>query len=214
MIDESILRAFAAELVSYACGRWTGGRSEDDAVYREVTEDRDRGPAQRAYSSCGDLAHWLLYRLGCRSRYVNRKEHQGWVPGVNVSRLAYCAVADAATDDDRYFAGDVLIGWSRPDTTDAHVAIALEHREIEPGRWLLVSGEYGQPGGAIREHLLRAPRALGVRRVERVVRLDVALRAAEQQRLLTEPDYTLLPRARAYALEHAPFLSRPSAPEA
>lgn len=203
MIEEAVLRTFATELVVYACGKWSGGRSESDPVYREVTENRDVGAAQASYSSCGDLAHWLLYRLGCRSRFINRKEHQGWAHGMNVSRLAFCNAAEDASPDDLYEAGDILVIWSKPDTTDAHVMVALSHRQIEPGLWLLTSGEYGQPGGAIREHVVRQPLVVGKRTIHRVLRLHRALAAAESQRLLTEPDYTMLPRAQGYVIEHS-----------
>jgi hypothetical protein len=202
MIEERILRTFATELLYYACGKWSGGRSESDPIYREVTESRDVGKAQKSYSSCGDLAHWLLYRLGCRSRFVNRKEHQGWAAGMNVSRLAFCHVAEDPSPNDRYRAGDILIIWSKPDTTDAHVMVALDHRELEPGITVLTSAEYGQPGGAVREHVIKQPLVVGKRTIHRILRLPTVLRAAEEQRLLTEPDYTVLPRAQGYVIEH------------
>jgi hypothetical protein len=202
MIEERILHAFATDLVNYACGKWSNGRDENDPIYREVTENRDVGPAQKRYSSCGDLAHWLLYRLGCRARFVNRKEHQGWIPGMNVARLAFFEATRDPSPNDRYAAGDVLIVWSRADTTDAHVLVALEHRELETGLRLLTAGEYGQPGGAIREHLLERPLLVGNRSIRRILRLSDALRVADAQRLLTEPDYTVLPRAQAYAIQN------------
>jgi len=201
MIEEPALRTFAIVLVEFACGRFTGGRSEDDPIYREVTENRDVGAARRSYSSCGDLAHWLLYRLGCRSKIVNRAEHQGFGIGKNVSRLAFDRAARNPRPDDVYRAGDILIIWSREDTTDAHVMVALEHDPAAaPPR--LRSGEYGQPGGAVRDHALVEPLMIGRRKIQRVIPLLSVLGDAEAREQLVEPDYAVLPRAQAYALEH------------
>jgi hypothetical protein len=210
MMDENTIRAFANELVSYACGRWTGGRSEDDPVYQQVTEGRDVGAARRTYSSCADLAHWLLYRLGSRVDFINRKEHNGWKVGVNVSALAFSPVAEVATETDQYQAGDVLVIWSKPDGTDAHVMIALEHSGST-----LVTGEYGQPGGAVREHHLAQPLLVGRRKIHRVLRLQRVCQVSEQQHKLNEPDYTTLPLAQVYVSEHAPrrgMAANPSEP--
>ncbi|MFZ5890638.1 MAG: hypothetical protein ACOY0T_06165 [Myxococcota bacterium] len=198
MLLEEHGRTFATELLHYACGKWSGGRSEADSIYREITEGRDVGAAQRTYSSCGDLAHWLLFRMGCRSAFVNRKEHLGWKTGANVSSLAFCKLAEDALPDDVYKAGDILIIWSRADTTDAHVMIALEH--LPPK---LISAEYGQPGGAIREHTLSTPGVVGKRKIHKVLRLMRVLEDAEQNQLLREPDYTILPLAQAYAAAFA-----------
>jgi len=198
MLREEHGRTFATELLNFACGKWSGGRSENDAVYREVTEGRDVGAAQKNYSSCGDLAHWLLFRMGCRSPFVNRKEHLGWRPGMNVSALAFCKLAEEPAPDDVYGAGDILIIWSKPDATDAHVMVVLEHQPPK-----LVSAEYGQPGGAVREHMLLEPLLIGRRKVHKVLRLMRMLEDAEQNQHLNEPDFTTLPLAQAYAAAFA-----------
>ena len=204
MIEEAIVRGFATELLNYACAKWTGGRDENDPVYREVTENRDIGAMQQSYSSCGDLAHWVLYRLGCRSKFVNRKEHLGWKPGKNVSLLAFAPVAEDAKPTDRYAAGDILIIWSREDTTDAHVMVALEHSPSDDdGGSLLTCAEYGQPGGKVIAHAMKDPLMVGRRKIRRVLRLSRVLRAAAEQELLVEPDYTTLPKAKAYEIENA-----------
>lgn len=80
------IREIATTLAAYACDN----RRVNDPVYRMVTENRDPGPV---YSSCGDLAHWLLFTLGCRAAFINRQEHQGYVMGRNVSRLSNAAEA-------------------------------------------------------------------------------------------------------------------------
>lgn len=115
------LRETAAALAAWACDN----RKVNDPVYRMVTEGRDPGPV---YSSCGDLAHWLLYTLGCRHQCINRKEHLGYMIGRNVSRLANVAEAVKPTTAEEYAAldlqpGDILIKWTRPDTRDAHVFV-------------------------------------------------------------------------------------------
>jgi hypothetical protein len=205
MIDEKIVRDFAAELIRYACGQYTGGRSENDPVYQRVTESRDVGAAQRGYSSCGDLAHWMLFRLGSRARFVNRKEHRGWRMGANVSALAFSPVAEDAKANDHYQAGDVLIIWIRPDATDAHVMVALDHRQ-----GMLTSGEYGQPGGAVRVHHLDRPGFIGQRKIQKVIRLNRALAYSEERGELAEPDYTTLPEAALYLATNGPQSQQPS----
>lgn len=199
MIEEKIIREFATELIGFACGKFTGGRSESDGVYKQVTEGRDVGAMQKSYSSCGDLAHWLLFRLGSRASFINRKEHRGWRPGANVSALAFSPVAEEAKDTDRYLAGDVLIIWSRPDATDAHVMVALEHDGNT-----LTSGEYGQPGGKVCIHQLVKPGLVGQRKIHKVLRLTRALAYSEDHGQLMEPDYTTLPEAQAYLAMNGP----------
>ena len=197
MMDATITREFVVQLISYACGRFENGRDEDDPVYQTVTEGRDVPPFRKTYSSCGDLAHWLLFRLGSRLDLVNRKEHKGFKIGKNVSKLAFASLAENAADDDVYEAGDILIIWSREDGTDAHVMVALSHHDKT-----LVSGEYGQPGGAIRTHVMTRPRRIGNRTIQKVLRLRRVLEASEQGGKLDEPDLTTLPMAQAYLIGH------------
>lgn len=198
MLAEKIARAFATELIQYACGQLSGGRSESDAVYQAVTEGRDVGKQQKTYSSCGDLAHWLLFRMGCRSRFINRKEHLGWKVGANVSALAFCHLAETASEGDIYAAGDILVIWNKPKATDAHVMVVLDHSGAK-----LVSGEYGQPGGAVREHSLGRPGWIGNRKIHRALSLLRVMADAERHSLLLEPDYTTLPMAQAYLLQRS-----------
>lgn len=213
MIEEAVVRGFATELLNYACGRWTGGRDENDPVYREVTENRDVGRMQKSYSSCGDLAHWLLYRLGCRSTFLNREEHLGWRSGKNVSRLAFSPLTEDAKTTDRYAAGDVLIIWSRDDATDAHVMVVLDHLPGDDEESsVLSSAEYGQPGGKVVVHRSSAPLMIGRRKIRKVLRLMRVLADAAAHDRLVEPDYTTLPKAKAYELEHAPKAASLSPP--
>lgn len=93
----------------------------NNPVYQAVTEHRDPGPG---YSSCGDLGHWLLYRMGVRSKWVNRQEHLGWKAGLNVSMLAFtCPVARAPRPGEVFHRGDIFIVWTKPQGTDAHVDV-------------------------------------------------------------------------------------------
>jgi len=182
-------RAVATELVEFACGG-TDGRSEADPVYRAVTEGRDIGTMQRRYSSCGDLAHWLLYRLGVRLPLVNRAEHLGWTSGANVSRLAFARVAESdPRRDARFLPGDIGIVWSKPQATDAHVFVILEDAQPDA----LLVGEYGQPGGHVRARGIGyegGPLRIGARTLHRVLRLDRVIDAAEEAGALAAPELT------------------------
>lgn len=159
-LDEA--RALAREWCEYATNG-ADGRRVDDPVYRWVTEGRDPGPG---YSSCADLAHWLLTRLGVQAAWLNRDEGDDakWRSVVNVGRL--CAspvggnpVARKPEPGELFRTGDVLICWKRPDTRDAHVMVCARH---EGGR--LVTWDYGQgpmgvePWRASRAHVEAAKR--------------------------------------------------------
>jgi hypothetical protein len=186
------LRALAKPLLEYACDG--GAVDEFHAHYARVTEGRDVGKMRAKYSSCGDLAHWLLYSLGVRLALVNRKDHQGWRMGMNVSMLS--GIQGAANvgnlDGFRPELGDILIVWNTPGGYDAHVICVLDYdAELQ----LLTTAEYGQPGGAIRTHTLRAPDDhdpdqrpfIGRRRVQRWIRLAVVLQRAAEANLLAPP---------------------------
>lgn len=180
-------RALAVELVEFACGG-AHGRPETDPVYQAVTEGRDRPPFPNQYSSCGDLAHWMLYRLGVRLPMVNRGEHRGWTSGANVARLAYDRTAVfAPRPDARYLPGDIGVIWSKHDGTDAHVFVILD--DAQPGA--LYVGEYGQPGGKLSTRKVDYPEgvlAIGHRKLYSVLRLSEVLDAAEAAKRLEEPE--------------------------
>lgn len=121
------------------------GRSESDRLYKAITENRDTG---KSYSSCGDLAHWLLYRVGVRGAWLNRQEHTGWAVGLNVARLAFrCPEARKPRHGEIFNPGDVLIVWNLKNGTDAHVLVVREHVHLVPeGESYLLSADGGQPG--------------------------------------------------------------------
>lgn len=120
------------------------GRRKYDPIFEAVTEGRQR----ESYSGCGDLAHWLLYRLGFRFDWVNRKEHQGWRVGYNVSLLSTGAVGGLnryAKRPERGMlvdSGDVLVVYARQ-CTKTHVAVVMAPGELDDGS-KLETAEYGQ----------------------------------------------------------------------
>ncbi len=170
---------FVKDLLEEACGG-KQGRNENDPVYQEITEGRDVGAAQKSYSSCGDLAHWMLYRMGVRSDYVNRTENGGWKSAQNINNLAFkCPVAENPTVNTQYKAGDIALIWNKPDGTDAHAMVIVE----QTGNKLVV-GEYGQPGGAIHTRTIKTQDGvpfIGKRQIQRVIPLDKALALAQER---------------------------------
>jgi hypothetical protein len=174
-------QALVQRLLDWSCGG-ERGVSEDDPHYREVTEGRDVGAMRARYSSCGDLAHWLLFRLGVRAPWVNRTEHRGWKVGANVSMLATTAsiqLRRTPVPGVRFEPGDVLIVWNDQQGRDAHVMVVYEHRP-DLGRFIV--GEYGQPGGHVRKRLLTARDGIlwvGTRKVQRWLPLALVLEYSE-----------------------------------
>ncbi len=136
----------AVALCEWACGYDTG-RSKDDPVYKLVTEGRDGpGPEQRKhYSSCGDLAHFMLERLGVRAPWVNRTGdgvYGVWKPGVNISNLwgTACPIDIIPNADWVPEPGDILLLWNTG--FDAHVCVSSG--KLEAGR--LTTFNFGAGG--------------------------------------------------------------------
>lgn len=153
-------RAAATALAEFAVGA-PRGRTVGDPVHEWVTEGRrlqyERAVAAGArwatsmsggYSSCGDLAHWLLMCLGCRDeRYVNRGDDGGEVPwraGVNISRLvALPAYVDARRAAGRTPVPGDILHVASPD----HVCVLVAAR-VEAGT--VDTADYGAPHAAFR----------------------------------------------------------------
>lgn len=169
----------------YAC-QGNLGRDESDPVYQAITEGRDTGAMRAKYSSCGDLAHWLHFRLGMRGSWVNRRECRGWKVGQNVSRLTYNTMVDTRPEWPVHVdAGDICIIWNRPDGTDAHVILCRGPLLGES----LQTAEYGQPGGALRVRTLsQSTMQIGTRRLQRILSLPRALDTCAGSGLLVAPD--------------------------
>lgn len=180
-------RALAVDLIRFACNG-TQGRTETDPVYQAVTEGRDRPPYPNRYSSCADLAHWMLFRLGVRLPLVNRDEHVGWETQVNVSRLAFDALAiRSPKGTDRFEPGDIGIIWSNTAGTDAHVFVILDDQQPAA----LLVGEYGQPGGRVNTRRIGyygGQLSIGTRALYRVLRLNEVIDAAEAAGHLEAPE--------------------------
>ena len=161
-----------------------GTADETHANYLEVTEGRDSGKARATYSSCGDLAAWLLFRLGCRQEWVNRRENRGWKVGANVSQLAFVAplsVRRAPFPGIVASPGDIFIQWNDPRGTDAHVFLCAREQRL-PGQ--MTVAELGQPGGHIRDRLVTARNGhlyCGARRIQRWLPLHLVITDAAER---------------------------------
>lgn len=205
-------RALAADLIRFACLSRDPGRPFEDPVYKAVTEGRqdktagyirawEQKPAETRgtrpfYSSCGDLAHWLLFRLGVRFRWINRDEHDGWhYVGADNNVTTLCRkplgtnpVAIKPKLDEHFQAGDILIvGTALPNTT--HVTCVINH---DPRTGYLLTGDYGQPHGALRDKnpltVSRDRLWRGNRSVDSWLPLLDVIEAARSQNLLQEPE--------------------------
>lgn len=123
---------------------YDAGRRQRDPLFEAVTEHRQR----EGYSACGDLAHWLYFRMGFRFDWVNRQEHQGWRMGRNLALLtAGCAgglnrYAKRPERGMKVDAGDVLVVYAHQPKR-SHVAVVMEPGELDAGTSLRTA-EYGQ----------------------------------------------------------------------
>lgn len=205
-------REMAEKLIRFACLNAAPGRLFDDPVYKAVVEGRQEETAtyirkweatpaaQRKgprpfYSSCGDLAHWLLFRLGVRFPWINRDEHDGWnfqgadnnVTTITCRPIGSNKIARPVGSNMRFFAGDILVvGTASPGTT--HVSCVIEH---VPEMDLLVTGDYGQPHGAIRDtpvDIVGGKLRRGKRMIDSVLVLDEVIEAAHIAGVLQPPE--------------------------
>ncbi len=137
------LRELACDFLVMAA-RDTNGRRQFDPIFEAVTERRQ----SKGYSGCGDLAHWLLYRLGFRCPWINRAEFRGWRQAQNVALLCAREVGGANTlaRRPRYGqsvdVGDVLV-LNAHDLNGTHVAVVMGVSVIESGA-RVYTAEYGQ----------------------------------------------------------------------
>jgi hypothetical protein len=135
------------------------GRNVGDPVHELITEGRTRGNEERRqrgspevpYSSCGDLAHWLLMSLGCLDeRLVNRSDDGGttpWKIGANLSRLASYPAYEHTALGIFPIPGDVLLFNDRA----GHVCVL---RSWDESTLHAVTEDYGQPYGRRRQRIL------------------------------------------------------------
>ena len=144
---------FIRDLVEYATKDFDQGRLVETPVYKAVVENRQEEAKSSGtfYSSCGDLAHWLLYRLGLRTDTVNRKEHKGWEwfgARNNVTRLATDPAARPYKGEQLH-TGDILIvatadPLGKLGLGPTHVTVVLD---ADQAKGKITTGDYGQPGG-------------------------------------------------------------------
>lgn len=173
-----------------AAGELHEGRDVDDPFYRRVIEGRSnvRGGVDR-YSSCGDLCHWMLFRLGVRSDWINRNENSGWKMVVNTSRLIghQRREAEDINGKTQFESGDIImVGHAHdPWNSGVHVCVFLEDLGDE-----FLTADYGQPGGKLCRRKVKRGKHLtiGSRRAMRVLRLDKVLVAAHAAGELVEAD--------------------------
>lgn len=151
--------------VAVALARWAAvddqgrPRGLGDPVHEAVTEGR-RMQYEKAlaagqewakklpgYFSCGDLAHWLLARLGVRDeRLVNRSDDGGVIPwraAENLFRIQRHPAFVAAGGGKVPQPGDILHLLQH----GGHVDVLLEWDLV---RYVAVVAAYGQPYGAQR----------------------------------------------------------------
>lgn len=158
-LDDLQRRELACRLARYGVGG-ARGRSVGDPVHEEITEGRRRQYevalkagqewARRmqsnggGYHSCGDLAHWVLYRLGAREPLTNRTADEGqtpWMPARNITNITANKAYRKARGSEKPKPGDILFVRG-----PEHLAVLLEW-----GDGLVVTADYGQPYGALRE---------------------------------------------------------------
>lgn len=137
------VRELACDFLVMAC-KDTHGRRQYDPIFEAVTEKRQG----RGYSSCGDLAHWLLFRMGFRCPWLNRAEFKGWRQGQNL-RLVCAqdagggnALAKRPRLGQVIDAGDVLVTNAR-DPNRSHVILVMGAAVIQKGA-RVHTAEYGQ----------------------------------------------------------------------
>jgi hypothetical protein len=186
--DRPAIQALAVQLAEYACNGDKGRPEKGDPVYASITENRDFG---RGYSSCGDLGHWLLYRLGVRLPLINRREFEGWKLGVNLSRLAWNGVTKQVRTKDRFLPGDIVIVWNKPGGSDGHVMVVVNDCESA-----VLVAQYGSPGGKLSMSVRTlqpgmGTQRLGPRQVQKWLPLfDVLVKAQSEGLLVAAEDPT------------------------
>jgi hypothetical protein len=142
-------RKRAVELLEYACN---GNPAKGSPRWLEVTENRNTPK----YSSCGDLAHWMLFRLDFRMRWINRNENQGWRMGLNITRLIKRGSKYKGV---KLEGGDIIVVsniW--PQGFDAHAVCIID----QPDKSKIITAESGLPGNGLLTHNLPLSRTIRV----------------------------------------------------
>ncbi len=190
-------RLQAGDWLEYACD-YVRGRTVIDPVAALISEGRGSTPS---YSSCGDLPNWMLFRVGVRLPWLNRKEHHGWRVGQNLNALFWPPAPSQEGHSivhTKLECGDMLEIWNRPNGTDAHAICVID---CDPDARVLLTAEGGQKWGAehppkhadfalcrhtytLREGLIW----VGGRAAHRWLPFAAVLTAAEEQGLLADAE--------------------------
>jgi hypothetical protein len=182
--DVFAFRKLLVSLYEYACDG-SRGAPQGSARYMEIVEGRRYDLCNPPSSSCGDQPHWGLYMAGIRLDWINRDAHTGWTYGTkangwrnNITTLyhdTFNQLAEPWRDGMRFEPGDAGGIWddSRPNHT--HVFCVIDQGDDG----VLLTAEYGQPGGklltrAIRDGRLCTQRPGGIFKKGRMIqfRLD------------------------------------------
>lgn len=219
----------ARSLIAYWCGGYRGRDPDSDSVSWLIDEGR-YAQAERAralwngtgqkpytYSSCGDLPHSLYWYLGVRSAFVNHGSDpvtkqvrsvraiatkavqlSRWRVRLNISLLL--GQGRAPILGEYYEPGDVLLidgpplGW--------HAMVAVSHLHSHS----LVVGEYGQPGGHLRDvriDVVGKRMFVGSRQLKAVIKLVEVLDRAEGKGELVSADSEQIENAEAWSTVQA-----------
>lgn len=125
MTDIISLRNYVCEWADYSTNGATG-RQVGDPVFRAFTEGLDPGPV---FSSCPTMPTGVLFLMGCREDWLNRKQHKGFTYGVGINKLVHNPIgsnpiAREVRSPYAMVGGDIGVTWSNPNKTrDAHVFI-------------------------------------------------------------------------------------------
>lgn len=186
MNELSVWQDAAVALCEYACGV-PAGIGKDTAPYPEVTEGRDTGASRARYSSCADLAHWLLERLGVREKWINRASLHQFRDELNVYEIGLgCPIAHAAPVDSDWpgpGAGDICEIWNGIKGQDAHVFVCLGPGDNDGHLRTANYGEGGMsaaawPGAGISDSaFIHHPNGwyVGSRKLQRIIRFADAV---------------------------------------
>jgi hypothetical protein len=184
--DVHTRRLLAVEYLEWACG-WPPDKDVpiSHPVYQRVVEGR-RYELTPPSSSCGDLAHAMLFHAGVRTPTINRDEHRGWMLGVNVSRLSWPPAPVVDYHGQPLEGGDIVVIWNKAKGTDAHVVCVINTRAGAEFR-CLDTAEYGQPGGALKTYPTWNGTHIGRRKIQKYLSFEAVLRDAFVRGLLVDP---------------------------
>lgn len=125
MDDLTASRRWLRAKARFACGGKLG-RAKTDPVYVEVVQNREVTVGRKAYSSCGDLPHWLAEQVGVDADWINRdgpKRKWEWLPGKsNEAKLQHPGPAVRTPVSYLPEAGDILMLWNTG--LDVHMCVA------------------------------------------------------------------------------------------